>query len=749
MADDRNALDTAIDLAGDPDPEKAQAIAREKADVREWFKKYDHTRRFDEDARKQYAKDRRYARGDSGFEVDANLVGNYIDILESFLYARDPDFDVTPGAAHRMPSNDALRDAVEDQLLPQFEAQALQAGQQAAAQAVLMGVPQGDAVMQGEMAQQAAQEQAIAGEVLKLRKLYGRKSREMKAFCETGEVCGARMWKDARLKTRGRPWVRSALTVGLGVLKASWQERTGFSPEAQTQINDLQANIKKAEALKVKLANGEAGVMAGAWDTVKGVFGADQEAVVADLARQLQAIQSQAERVTARGFVVDLVAAENFTVAPGFTIAHHLDAPWNAEAIFMRCEDAMSEFGPYLARYGKAEDKLKQAVKYCPRKPEMVRTQTAMLDNVDPADADSYVTAGTQNGEQVGEFVRLVEFWDRDSNTVLTGIEGITCWVKEQWNPPATTRFYPYFALTTSEVDGQRHPQSYVTRSAKLVDEYNRIGSHEAEHRRRIKPKMAFDATAITADNVKKLEGGTTGEWVGIKTTRPNTPLDQILREVAYPVLNPALYDRSRIVTELERIWGIQEALSGAIQAPKTATEAEIQQTGFTARTSSRRDALESVLSELAQYTVELARVFLTDEDVRTLAGPQAFWPPYLGPEDLSRMVNVEIRAGSSGKPDTAAQRQAWSTLLPILQQSIVQIGQLRGASPASMADAMEQLLRITAERSGERFDIDQLIPQGDGAMPTLAPGQNPEGGPMPPTEHPPGGAAQADPLTA
>ncbi|KAK6697122.1 hypothetical protein SNK04_014387 [Fusarium graminearum] len=118
-----------------------------------------------------------------------------------------------------------------------------------------------------------------------------------------------------------------------------------------------------------------------------------------------------------------------------------------------------------------------------------------------------------------------------------------------------------------------------------------------------------------------------------------------------------------------------------------------------------------------------------------------------MGPDDLAEFVRIEIRAGSSGKPNTALERQSWANLLPLLQTGITQIGQLRGASPNSIADSLEQLMRLTAERSGERFDIDQLIPQNDGSQ-QAAPAQAvpggappPQGGQQPPVPAaPPGG---------
>ncbi|MDH1192516.1 hypothetical protein [Stenotrophomonas sp. GD03958] len=767
------ALETGIAAAADPDPARAQQLSRMQADVKRWMARFEEAREFDKDARQQYVKDRRQARGDSGFLVDANLIGTYIDIQEAFLYARNPDFDVSPGPAHRMPTPEQLRDIVESdeqlmaELQQQAEQDAMEVGRQIAVEQTAMGVPPEQAFQQGQQAQESylatnPADKLVADQVLKLRKQYAKRSREMKQFAETLEAVGTQMWKDAQLKRRGRPWVRSSLTIGPGVLKATWQERTEISPETQTAINDLQQNIARAKALQKELEDGTAGYGARAWDTVKGVFGNNEEAKVADLERQLAAIQNGAERVVARGYAIDNVAGENFQVAPGFTIANHVDAPWNAEISYPSYEDALAEHGPYLAQFdkdGNAENILRKAVRYAPRKPCMGKNESVGLTGnaATAEEADAYTT--NTDGGANGCYVRRIEIWDAESNTVLTAITGVPFWVKPAFNPPATTRFYPYFVICTSEVDGQRHPQSLVSRSTKLMDEYNRIGSAETEHRRRIKPKTAFHAGAMEAEEAAKLAKADIGEMVALNVTQPNADLRTLLVPITYAQMDPAVYDRTRILAELERIWGVQEALTGSINTAKTATEADIQQQGFQARSSSRRDNMESVLSELAEYTCQIARVYLTDEDVRFIAGPTAFWPPYMGPDDLAEFVRIEIRAGSSGKPNTAMERQSWANLLPLLQTGITQIGQLRGASPDAIADALEQLMRLTAERSGERFDIDQLIPQNDGTQPAMpaqaVPGSAspPHGGnagqqpPVPPA--PPGGSPAADPLAA
>lgn len=705
-----------IQLALDGDAQR-NAEAREAADVDRWQKRLKSARKYDEDARKQYAKDRRYARGDSGFLVDANIVGTNIDILESFLYARDPDIDVMPARACQPPSPEAIRDAAEETIGRSPDVAT--AGQVAAAAMRYSGASEQEALIAGQMAENAKMEEMIAAEVQSIQDRYARRLRDAKAFGETVEIVVSHLWRQANLKSRGRPMVRSGLTIGVGVLKASWQERTEPSPEAVSQINDLQRNLQEVSRLRAELEDAS---------------GTDYDEKAADLQRQIEVLQQQAERVVARGFVIDNVAGEDFQVAPGYTIANHLDAPWNAHRIPMLRSDAKAEFDLSEEQAGKATG-------YTARKPVMIRDRSANEVEADNAEAaDSFETGRGNADDGGGDWVMVWEIWDRIGNHVLTYIEGLQRWVRAPWQPPATTRFYPFFLFTTSEVDGQRHPQSMVSRASKLVDEYNRIGTAEAEHRRRIKPKTLFLKGQIGGGDMVKIVGGETAEYVGVETTSPNVNLAQLFMPMQYPALDPALYDRSRINAEIERIFGVQEALAGAVNQPKTATEAQIQQGGFQARLGGRRDALESALQELAQYTAEVARAQLDGETVRQIAGPDALWPEYGGPDDLTSMVAIEIRAGSSGKPNTAAEREAWAHQLPMLQAMIGQIGQMRNSTPADVADCYANLLRITAERSGDRIDIDQLLPP-PGPAPTPAPmpmdGAPPPGG-MPPGEPPP-----------
>ncbi|MBA4279306.1 hypothetical protein [Ralstonia sp.] len=680
------------------------ARERRRQHVKALFEQIDQARKFDADARKQYARDRRYGRGDTSFDVDSNIVGTFVEILTAFLYARDPDVDVLPSESASPPDADVLMKAAELQT----------AG--------------ADPFMQQMAAAQVAERYKA------MQDSYRKRQADNKAFAETLTIVVSRLWRDARLKRQAKRWVRSALTVGVGWLKASWQTRTAPDPVMRQQINDVQDNIQRLVAQRAELEDPQA---CGELDLKRQQY-----------EQALAGMQAKVERVIARGFVVDMVPAEDVQVAIDVQcLSEYVEAPWISHRTFIRADQAK-------AMFGLDDERLKKATRYSQRKPVISKDVTpAIAQDVSAEEADQYVSGpilSDENGKSLADCVRVEELWSRDDNRVYTLIEGLDDYAREPWSPKPTTRFFPLFMLATSETDGQRHPQSLTSRSYRLIDEYGRVRTAYRDHRKRTKPKTAFNAAAMDEKEAVKLAGATEQEMVALRLDNPATRIQDVLSPIQYAVLDPALYETQSIMSELERIWGVQEALSQAIATPKTATEAEIQQTGFHARTGSMRDAVEDVLAELSTYTSEVALTNMSRQDAQHIAGPDAFWPENVTAEELTTLVNVEIRAGSSGKPNTSAEREAWTALLPLLQEAIQSIAQLRQSSPLELADKIEALLRETANRAGDRIDIDRLIPQpgaapaqpmpgmaGDPSAVAMPAGLPPDLGGQPPTTAP------------
>lgn len=722
---------------GKKDP---QAKAQEYAEVKKWMAKLKYARKFDEEARKQYALDRRYARADRGlFTVDVPIAQSYIDVLRSFLFAKDPSVSVTPsgmtepppqkdiealvlkqmgqqqpaapapmpgmmpaggppgmmGSAQGQPPSDpGMVKSLIAKLMPQFAGPAASKIPPQAIDAAMAATQPQPPAPPPTPEEQQAQLQAKVQELLAP---YQAKRDNAKQLAATMQLVIQNLWKKAFLKQRAKMVVGSALTCGPGWIKAYWLERMGEDPTTVQQIQDIHEQLARIASSQRELDEGEA---------------ADPDEAKESLRLQLEGLQAKVQVVVARGFAIDFVAAEDVQVSTDVPcLSQYNDAQWIAHRTFSTVEQLKAD-------YPDIEDKLASAAAYHPKAPKNTAEQdigSMAKGDVKPEEADSY-GKGSDSGESTSEgcesYGCVWEVWDRNTGMVLTLIEGVDCYAKKPHPADVpTTRGHPLFLYSIGNIDGQRHPRSMVTRSERLFDEYNATRSAYRTHRQRSLPKTAYNRTNYDATEIARLEAGDTGEMVGIKPINPGIDIRNCLVPITYPQIDMALYDTQPIRTELEMIWGIQEALSSSIHVAKTATEAEMQQQGTQSRTSYMQDDLDWFFNDLAQYTGEVAIEKLDEEDVQQIAGPWSVWPQGMSIDDLHSLCVISIHAGSSGKPDTTAQKQAWSTMLPILQNAITSIGQLRGSEPTEVADCQEALLQETASRMSDTVDINRFLP--------------------------------------
>lgn len=708
--DDMQPLEEGI-AAAEVGDDSAEIIRRraEQQQVSRWQSTLKTAREFDNDILRAYARDRRYARGDSGFEVDTNIIGSNLDTMVSFVYARDPDVDVIPSQMAEAPKEQPPQAPQPPDILQQAMQGVLQGGPEQAGFELARAqdeFQQAQMLFQQQMAEYQAKIQAK-----RQRKL------ELDLFSQTLEIVISKLWKKGKLKRQARRAVRSAMTVGVGYIKLSWQERAERDPLIQQQINDLQDSMARIARLMEEAQESQT---------------QEIEAKRLQIEQHRSALEERAERVVARGLAIDFVRSENLAVAPGVEILQLADAPWVCEYLYMRLEDAAKRF-PDVSL-----EKLRKATRYQQVKPKY--EHDAPETTVTSDEASTYRLADSVNTTPSDtDYICIEEIWSLDDGIVYTTAEGLDFWLADPAPPNVKSpRFYPYFPLAFIEVDGERSPQSLVYRTWKLQNEYSRTRSAWAKLRRRSQQGVLFDSGEIEPASAKKLEKGQIQEFTGIKTVS-GRPLKDVFIPKPLAIPNPALYDTVPILRDMDRSWGIQEALQGSIESAKTATEAEIQQTGFQSRTGSMRDLLEDWLSEMAVYTAQVATQMLTQEDVLALAGPDAVWPEISTADELEMLVDVDIRAGSTGKPNTRGEREAWATILPLVQNAIAQVGQLRGSSPSEIADKLEELVAETVMRSGDRIDVARLLPQSEGMNEapqmggqTVAPG-------MPPTMEPAG----------
>jgi hypothetical protein len=429
---------------------------------------------------------------------------------------------------------------------------------------------------------------------------------------------------------------------------------------------------------------------------------------LAEMQRTEESLAQRVEVVVRKGMVFDFCEAQDVQTSLDVrNLADYLESDWIGNQMFA----PKSQLPEMLPRLTAAD--VKKATPYYQR----VNRVTMSGEEWNAKDAYEFVTdRPSSEGEQPDpvEFARVIEIWDRRDNHIKTLVSGLDFWAKEPFQPAyATSRFYPYFLLGFYWVDGERHPQSLPYRLRKLQDEYSALRSNARLTRQRSIPGVFFNQEAIAPEYLKKISLSTPQELIGIKLVNPAMSMRDVFVEKPIAHIDPLMFETRPAVTDMEKISGVQEALQTSVTRSKTATQAEIENEGFAARTGADRDEIESVLQELAQYTAELAVQCLSIEDVQRMAGAGAFWPEGLPIDDLLTLVEVDIVAASTGKPDMNRAREAWATVMPLIQSTMLQVQQARAMGDEGLAQALMELLRETLRRVGDRIDVERFIPQG------------------------------------
>jgi len=587
--------------------------------IGQWRTRLDHAYNHDSDARKRYMDDRRVARGDTEWLVDTNLVGAILEILESFVYAKDPEYEIK------------VSESVNNS----------------------------------------------RGKILA-------------EFTETARIVVSRLLRDAGLKRQGRRWVRAAQTVGAGWLKPSLSTKTERDPIVDAEINSLKENMARLDVLEGNLADGEVD---------------DEGAARAEIAANITALEAKLERQIANGLALDIFPADDVLVSPECgELANYLQAPWIRYRTYKSKEQAQAITGWNAEAIGKAN----------------VYTQKLRSGNEQGATSagnnhqQAWIRTTDANAQTSDGFVAFEEIWSRTDGMVYTLVDGVSDkWARAPYAPLTGSRFFDGFLLAFHYIDGERHPQSDVFQLKRLQDEYGRTRSNFAEHRKRAVPYTVWDAGEVPNTELQKINSAEALENVAVNFTTPGSPIGNKFMRVPSAQIDPAMYTTQPISTDMEKVSGAQDAMQSGVSVEKTATEAQIQNTGFGARIGARRDELEAVFGDIGLFVLQLALQGLPEQEVVKIAGSDAVWPK-LTVDDVMSAFDVEVRAGSTGKPNKQAEQAMWMQVLPLIENMITVVGNFRSQGPQMewAAAPYVQMLTTTFAVMGNKDDVEKYLPQ-------------------------------------
>ena len=192
-----------------------------------------------------------------------------------------------------------------------------------------------------------------------------------------------------------------------------------------------------------------------------------------------------------------------------------------------------------------------------------------------------------------------------------------------------------------------------------------------------------IEAGALDEGEQKSLAEHAAHDVIALKRMRDGAKPEDILAPVKKAGVDPNLYETESLFNDMLRVSGIQEATLGG-SSNGTATEASIAQGSMAGSIGLDSDDLDEMLSRVMRAAGQIMLTHLSEETVKKIAGPGAVWPTY-SRLDLMEEVSLEIKAGSSGRPNKAQDAATFERLYPLFLQ-------VPGVNPRWL---LEQALRI------------------------------------------------------
>lgn len=514
---------------------------------------------------------------------------------------------------------------------------------------------------------------------------------DIKLFCKTLEKVTNRALEHAQLKNRAKSTVRAALTCSFGILKVVYQRDPSKDSYIQGRINDAQENLLAIE------------------DLARDLQGSDHhhDAKRAELEELIKSLHEQSEVQSAEGLVIDRVLTENLLIDPSICeFWDYTDADWICQIIPMKRGQAEALYKKNLAN----------AKIYQPGQGEPSHKKAKRL-------ASMQMNAGS--GPVIDDQqIAVLEIWDRTTQRVYTMVEGATEWLREPYSPPRTgERWYPFFLLPYQVVDGQFVGPSLVDLTERLQDEHNEARDRFNQHRDLCIPGWVASAD-INEKTIKKHSDSRFGEITIVDTE--GKPLNQVIIPRGHPKIDPIVYDTSAVRYDWEQVTGLQDAARSTVVRPKTATEANILQRALSGRVFEFKDQIEDWLQEIAQYSAQVLLQELTKEQVERYMGPPSNkttmingelvmtmektydWPE-LTKDRIFDMVDLRIRAGTTGAPDGIEDKENWLKVLPMITNLSIQMQNLQARGMDY--EHIRNLLHETLLQYDDRLDSNLFIP--------------------------------------
>jgi len=464
-------------------------------------------------------------------------------------------------------------------------------------------------------------------------------------------------------KSQMKALVRRVVTTGVGFVKIGFQREMDRMPEISNRIYDLQMQIDHLSRIASEAADGEI---------------QKDDPQIEELRLSLEALLSEPMVTIREGLSFDFPESDAVIVDPKCRqIRGFVGANWIAHEMYVSPEDIKEIYGVDIKNQFRSYD-----------------MKGRLMSDRSNYERASFTEIDINENEGL---VLLFEVFDIKSGLQLCIADGYDDFLREPSSPDVKVEtFWPIYPLVFNEVEHKDHlyPPSDIKLLMPMQNEYNRARQALREHRRANRPKYATPAGMLEDTDKEKLATHPANAVLELQALAAGQKVNDVIQPVQQIGIDPNLYEVKTLFDDVQLVVGAQESTFGGV-SKATATETSIAESARMSSLGANVDELDSFMSEVARGAGQIMLHEMSIDEVRKIVGQGAVWPE-MTREDIMNEVFLEIEAGSTGKPNRAAELANIERIMPFLLQ-------IPGIDPIWLA---KELLK----RLDDKLDVSQAI---------------------------------------
>lgn len=430
-------------------------------------------------------------------------------------------------------------------------------------------------------------------------------------------------------KTQMKQMVRRARTTGVGYVELGFQREMQLSDDQSTRIADMAERLAVIGRLQADLQDGETDP-----------YCAETE----ELRLAIQAVENEPEMIVREGLVWSFPQSTRIIPSPETqSIVGWTGCPWLAKEVLLTVDRVKEVYGVDLG-------KNYNSYKVEPGRP--------------------WAGARSRHKEGGKGLACIWHIYDRDTGLEYVVCDGYNDFLQEPASPDVQVeQFYPIFAITFNEVEneGELFPKSDVELIKHMQLEYNRSKEARRQHRIAARPLYLSPEGQFDEEEQKTLAGHAAHEVIMVKGLRDGVKPQDLIAPVQKIGIDPNLYETETVFQDILRVIGVQDANIGSTGGG-TATETSLAESSRNTSIGLDADDLDDMLSNVMRAAGQVLLLNMSKDKVIEIVGPGAVWPE-LSRAEIMREVWLEVRAGSSGRPNQAREAANFERLYPLLVQ--------------------------------------------------------------------------------